>query len=97
MSTSSNHIVWNNGIVEIFLAAINYQKWSSSQWKELEGRGIDLLQDNATFIDIYRSNEDTSIGRLNDKYYEKQKRVCQTMSWKDYNQENLSAYDGDLG
>jgi len=35
--------------------------------------------------------------RLKDKYYEEQKRVCQTMDWKDYNQRNLLAYDGDLG
>ena len=26
-----------------------------------------------------------------------QKRICQTMGWRDYNQGNLSAFDGDLG
>ena len=25
------------------------------------------------------------------------KRICQTMGWRDYNQGNLSAFDGDLG
>jgi len=34
---------------------------------------------------------------LKDKFNEEPKRVCQTMGWRDYNQANLSAFDGDLG
>ena len=49
------------------------------------------------FLKICRSNEETCILRLKDHYYEDQKRVCQTMGWKDFYQESLSAYDGDLG
>jgi len=30
-------------------------------------------------------------------YSDEQKKICQTMGWRDYNQGNLSAFDDDLG
>ena len=38
----------------------------------------------------------TKIKPSEDKFNEEQKRVCQTMGWRDYNQGNLSAFDEDL-
>ena len=35
--------------------------------------------------------------RLKDKFNEEQKRVCQKIGRRDYNQDNLSEFDGDLG
>ena len=41
---------------------------------------------------IFHANEDKAI-----KKFAEQKQICQTMGWWDYNQGNLSAFDGDLG
>ena len=48
-------------------------------------------------IDVFQVNEDKVIRRLNKKFAEEQKRICQTMGWQDYKQGNLSAFDRDLG
>ena len=48
-------------------------------------------------MDFYRSNEENALKRLKEKYSDEQKRICQSMEWRDYNQGNLSAFDGDLG
>ena len=48
-------------------------------------------------MDFYRSNEDNALRRLKEKYSDEQKRICQTMGWRYYNQGNLSTFDGDLG
>jgi hypothetical protein len=48
-------------------------------------------------MDFYRSNEENALRRLKEKYSDEMKRICQTMGWRDYNQGNLSAFDGDLG
>jgi len=64
----------------------------------LQGSGEKLCQALFVFnIDIFHANEDKAIRRLRDKFDEEQKRVCQTMGWRDYNQGNFSAFDGDLG
>ena len=48
-------------------------------------------------MDFYRSNEDNALRTLKEKYSDEQERICQTMGWRDYNQGNHSAFDGDLG
>ena len=41
-----------------------------------------------TFIRVFQANEEK------EKFAEEQKRICQTMGWRDYNQGNLSGFDG---
>ena len=48
-------------------------------------------------MDFYSFHEDNALRRLKEKYSDEQKRICQTMGWRDYNQGNLSAFNGDLG
>jgi hypothetical protein len=48
-------------------------------------------------VTIFNSNEDNAIRRLKEKFSEEQRRVCQTLGWRDYNLGNLSAFEGDLG
>ena len=40
--------------------------------------------------------KEKAIRRLKEKIAE-EKKICQTMRWRDYNQGNLSAFDRDLG
>ena len=44
MSTSSNHIMWNNSLVKRLLESI------ITNGDHLNGRGIDILHNNATFV-----------------------------------------------
>jgi len=57
---------------------------NAKKWKEA---ALTFYNTMPHVIDFYRSNEDNN----------KQKRICQTMEWRDYNQGNLSAFDGYLG
>ena len=58
---------------------------------------------NGKTIECNYHNQRTSIAEevdrccLKEKVAEEQKKICQTMGWRDYNQGNLSAFDGDLG
>jgi len=65
----------------------------SSIAEEVERGCVKLL---LMFPTIY-ANEEKAIRRLKEKFAEEQKKICQTMGWRDYNQGNLSAFDGDLG
>jgi Mediator of RNA pol II transcription subunit 19 len=96
MSTSSSHIMWNAGLVERLLQAIitTGAHLNAKKWKDA---ALSFYSSMPHLMDIYRTNEESSIRRLKEKYSEEQKRVCQTMGWRDYNQGNLSAFDGDLG
>jgi len=47
-------------------------------------------------LDFYRSNGDNALKRLKKKYSDEQKRIYQTMGWRNYNQGNLSAFDGEI-
>ena len=49
------------------------------------------------FIDVFQANEEKAIRRLKEKFAEENKRICQSMGWRDYSQGNFSAFDGDLG
>jgi hypothetical protein len=88
--------MWNTGLVERLLQAIitTGAHLNSKKWKDA---ALSFYSSSAHLMEIYRANEDSSLRRLKEKYAEEQKRVCQTMGWRDYNQGNLSAFDGDLG
>ena len=42
------------------------------------------------FIDVFQANEEKSIRRLKVKFAEEQRRIFQTMGWRDYNQSRQS-------
>ena len=90
------YIIWNTALIERLLIAIitTGAHLSPKKWKEAASSFYSCSQQ---FIDIFHANEEKAIRRLKDKFNEEQKRVCQTMGWRDYNQGNLSAFDGDLG
>ena len=90
------YIIWNTALIERLLIAIitTGAHLSPKKWKEAASSFYSCSQQ---FIDIFHANEEKAIRRLKDKFNEDQKRVCQTMGWRDYNQGNLSAFDGDLG
>ena len=67
---------------------------NTKKWREAAASFYSCSQ---TFIDVFNSNEDNAIRRLKEKFSEEQRRVCQTLGWRDFNQGNLSAFEGDLG
>jgi len=71
--------------------------WSSFEREEVEGGSVSFYSSMPHLMDFYRSNEENALRRLKEKYSDELKRICQTMGWRDYNQGNLSAFDGDLG
>ena len=90
------YIVWNVALIQRLLIAIitTGAHLSPKKWREAKSSFYSCSQQ---FTDIFHANKDKSIRRLKDKFNEEQKRVCQTMGWRDYNQGNFSAFDGDLG
>jgi len=91
-----NNITWNSGVVNRLLHAIitTGAHLNAKKWKEAASS---FYQSMPHLMDFYRSNEDNALRRLKEKYSDEMKRICQTMGWRDYNQGNLSAFDGDLG
>jgi hypothetical protein len=90
------YIMWNPALMERLLIAIitTGAHLSPKKWKEAASSFYSCSQQ---FIDIFHANEEKAIRRLKEKFAEEQKKICQTMGWRDYNQGNLSAFDGDLG
>ena len=88
--------MWNPALMERLLIAIitTGAHLSPKKWKEAASSFYSCSQQ---FIDIFHANEEKAIRRLKEKFAEEQKKICQTMGWRDYNQGNLSAFDGDLG
>jgi len=87
-------ITWNSGVVERLLDAIisTGAHLNAKKWKEA---ALTFYSSMPHLMDFYRSNEDNALRRLKEKYSDEQKRICQTMGWRDYNQgNNLSAFDG---
>ena len=91
-----SYIMWNPALIERLLVAIitTGAHLSPKKWKEAASSFYSCSQQ---FIDIFHANEEKAIRRLKEKFAEEQKKICQTMGWRDYNQGNLSAFDGDLG
>jgi hypothetical protein len=91
-----SYIMWNPALMERLLIAIitTGAHLSPKKWKEAASSFYSCSQQ---FIDIFHANEEKAIRRLKEKFAEEQKKICQTMGWRDYNQGNLSAFDGDLG
>ena len=97
MSTVSvTNITQNSGVVERLLDAIisTGAYLNAKKWKEA---ALTIYSSMPHPMDFYKSDEDNALRRLKEKYSDEQKRICQTMGWRDYNQGNLSAFDGDLG
>ena len=90
------YIMWNPALMERLLIAIitTGAHLSPKKWKEAASS---FYSCSLQFIDIFHANEEKAIRRLKEKFAEEQKKICQTMGWRDYNQGNLSAFDGDLG
>ena len=90
------YIMWNPALMERLLIAIitTGVHLSPKKWKVAASSFYSCSQQ---FLDIFHANEDRAIRRLKEKFAEEQKTICQTMGWRDYNQGNLSAFDGDLG
>ena len=88
--------MWNPALMERLLIAIitTGAHLSPKKWKEAASSFYSCSQQ---FIDIFHADEEKAIRRLKEKFAEEQKKICQTMGWRDYNQGNLSAFDGDLG
>jgi hypothetical protein len=95
-SSPSTYIIWTSALMERLLVAIitTGAHLNSKKWREAASSFYSASQQ---FIDIFNSNEDNAIRRLKEKFAEEQRRVCQTLGWRDYNQGNLSAFEGDLG
>ena len=93
---ASTYIIWNVALMERLLIAIitTGAHLNPKKWREAASSFYSCSQ---TFIDVFQANEDKAVRRLKEKFAEEQKRICQTMGWRDYNQGNLSAFDGDLG
>jgi len=93
---ASTYIIWNVALMERLLIAIitTESHLNAKKWREAASSFYSYSQ---VFIDVFQANEDKAIRRLKEKFAEEQKRICQTMGWRDYNQGNLSAFDGDLG
>ena len=93
---ASTHIIWNVALMERLLIEIipTGAHLNAKKWREAASSFYFCSQ---MFIDVFQANEDKAIRRLKEKFAEEQKRICQTMGWRDYNQGNLSAFDGDLG
>jgi hypothetical protein len=88
--------MWNSALIERLLTAMitTGAHLNGKKWREA---AVNFFAHSTAFQEIYRLNEDNAIRRLKEKFNEEQKRVCQTMGWRDFNQGNLSAFDGDLG
>jgi len=91
-----SYIMWNPALIERLLVAIitTGAHLSPKKWKEAASS---FYSSSQQFLDIFHANEEKAIRRLKEKFAEEQKKICQTMGWRDYNQGNLSAFDGDLG
>ena len=92
-----NNITWNSSVgVDRLLQAIitTGAHLNAKKWKET---ALSFYSSMPHLMDFYRSNEDNALRRLKEKYSDEMKRICQTMGWRDYNQGNLSAFNGDLG
>ena len=69
-----------------------YNYWSSFECQKVEREAaLSFYSSKPHLMDFYRSNEENALRRLKKKYSDKQKRICQTMEWRDYNQGNFSA------
>ena len=92
---ASTYIIWNVALMERLLTAITTTgaHLNPKNWREASSS---LYSCSQIFIDVFQANEEKVIRRLKEKFAEDQKRTCQTMGWRDYNQGLLSAFDGDL-
>ena len=52
---------------------------SSSSPKKWREAVLSFYSCSQTFIDVFQANEEKSIRRLQEKFAEEQKRICQTM------------------
>ena len=85
---SSTYIIWNAALMERLLIAIitTGPHLNAKKWREATSRFYSCSQ---IFIDAFQANEEKAIRRFKEKFAEEQKRICQTMGWRDYNQGNL--------
>jgi len=90
-----NNITWNSSDVDRLQHAIitTVAHLNAKKWKEA---ALSFYRSMPHLMYFYRSNEENALRRLKEKYSDEQKRICQTMGWRDYNQGNLLAFDGDL-
>jgi hypothetical protein len=92
----STYIIWTTALMERLLVSIitTGAHLNSKKWKEAAASFYSASQQ---FLDIFHANEENAVRRLKEKFSDEQRRICQTMGWRDFNQGNLSAFDGDLG
>ena len=90
---SSTYIIWNAALMERLLIAIIIigAPLNPKKWRKVASSFYSYSQ---MFIDVFQANEEKAIRRLKEKFAEEQKRICQTMGWRDYNQGNLSGRFG---
>ena len=93
---ASIYIIWNAVLMERLLIAIitTGSHLNPKKWREAASSFNSCSE---IFIDVFQANEEKEIRRLKEKFTEEQKRICQTMGWRNYNQGHLSTFDGDLG
>jgi len=59
---------------------------SPKKWREAASS---FYSSSQMCIDVFQANEEKAIRRFKEKFAEKQKRICETMGWRDHNQGSL--------
>ena len=75
---------WNHALMEKLLVAIMRigAHLSPKKWRDT---ALSFYSCSQKFIDIFHANEENAIRRLKEKFAEEQKKICQTMGWRDNN------------
>ena len=82
-----NNIAWNSSVADHLLRAI-ITTGAHLNAKKLNEAALSFFSSKPHLMDFYRSNEENAIRRLKEMYSDEQKRIYQTMGWRDYNQRN---------